>query len=116
MAQQYARPLANAACRDLCPDSVEQRIMCAYVQLAAAMDHADSSRTVTHFRLGDLEISLTDVAQDRTTSLRPFWLEFRSPTSGAIIDSIGCYDFDEDELAATVEFVLEATQRLRFFH
>jgi hypothetical protein len=47
MAQQDARPLARVACPESCPDSVEQRIMCAYVHLAAAPDHAEGPRTVT---------------------------------------------------------------------
>jgi hypothetical protein len=116
MAQSHGRPLANTAPRELCPDSVEQRIIRAYVQLAAAPDDADGTRTVTVFRRGSLEVRLTEVAQDRMMSLPPFWLELHSPTSGATIDSIGCHEFDEDELAAAVEFVLEATQRLRSIH
>jgi hypothetical protein len=115
MAQQHARPLASAACRELCPDRVEQRIMCAYVQLAAALDPADGSRTITLFRFGSLEIRLTEISPDMM-GLPPLWLELRSPASGAIIDSLGCYEFDEDELTAAVEFILEAMQRVRILH
>ena len=46
----------------------------------------------------------------------PLRLELRSPVSGAIIDSLGCYEFDEDELTAAVEFILEAMQRVRTLH
>jgi hypothetical protein len=54
MAQQHAMPTASAARPELCPDRVERRIMRAYVQLAAAPDHADGTRAVTLFRLGSL--------------------------------------------------------------
>jgi hypothetical protein len=116
MAQQHARTLASAACPELCPDSVEQRIIRASVQLAAVPDHADGPQTVTLFRRGNLEVRLTEMAQDRMMGLPPFWLELHSPASGGTIDSLGCHEFDEKELAAAVEFVLEATQRLRSLH
>jgi hypothetical protein len=154
MAQQHAMPTASAARPELCPDRVERRIMRAYVQLAAAPDHADGTRAVTLFRLGSLacraekwtrfsalddapakswsiglspkvdstfgsdalEVRLTETAQNMVMGLPPIWLELRSPLSGAILDSLGCYDFDEDELAAAVEFVLEAAQRVRPLH
>ena len=116
MAQQHARPLASAACPELCPDSLEQRIMCAYVQLATALVRADGLRTVTLFRLDNLEVRLTEATPDIMMGLPPLWLELRSPVSGAIIDSLGCYEFDEDELTAAVGFILEATQRVRTLH
>ena len=116
MAQQPAMPTASDARPELCPDRVEQRIMRAYVQLAAAPDHADGTRAVTLFRLGSLEVRLTETAQNMVMGLSPVWLELRSPLSGAILDSLGCYDFDEDELTAAVDFVLEAAQRVRPLH
>jgi len=90
--------------------------MCAYVELAAAQDHADNLRTVTLFRRGSLELRLTEMAQDRITGLPAFWLELYSLERGATIDSIGCHEFNESELAAAVEFVLEAKPRIRSVH
>jgi len=87
--------------------------MCAYVELAAAQEHTDRLRTVTLFRRGSLELRLTEMAQDRITGLPSFWLELHSLASGATIDSFGCHEFNESELAAAVEFVLEAKPRMR---
>ena len=117
MSQQHAKVLASAACLALCPDSIEQRIMTAYVHLAAAPDYPDGPRTFTLFRLDGLEVCLTEVPQNMLMmGLPSLWLELRSPLSGAITDSLGCFDFDEDELAAAVEFILEATRRVRTLH
>jgi hypothetical protein len=37
-----------------------------------------------------------------------FWVEIYSLASGSTIDSYGCFEFDEDELAKAVEFIVEA--------
>jgi hypothetical protein len=116
MAQQHARLSASGAFPELCPHRVEQRIMAAYVQLAAVLDHSSSPRTVTVFWVGSLEVSLTEAAQNMIVGLPPLQLELRSPESGAILDSLGCYDFDEGELAAAVEFILDAMRRVRTLH
>jgi hypothetical protein len=94
-----------------CADWIEKWIVRTYVQLAAALDHAGRPKTVTLFRGGSFEVRPTKMAQDIKTSLSPFLLELWSSISGAIIDSLGCNDFNDDELTAAVEFVLEATQR-----
>ena len=47
MLERHARSAANAAHRR-CSDWVEQRIMCAYVELAAAQDHADNLPGQSH--------------------------------------------------------------------
>ncbi|MBM6580828.1 hypothetical protein ILT44_11595 [Microvirga sp. BT689] len=90
--------------------------MRAYVQLAVAPDDAEGARAVTLFRLGSLEVRLTETAQNLLEGLPPVWLELRSPLNGAIVDSLGCHDFDEDELAAAVAFVIEAAQRVQTLH
>ena len=116
MPERHARTAANAAHRRLCSDWIEQRIICAYVELAAAQAHADHLRTVTLFRRGSLELRLIEMAQDRITGLPTFWLELHSLESGAAIDSLGCHEFNECELAAAVQFVLEAKPRMRSVH
>src|SRR3712207_5041585 len=100
-----------AADRELCPDWIEQKIIRAYVQLTIGASHEGVSRTVTLGRLGNLEISLTEVCGAEMRGMPPFWLELRAPGSNAAIDSIGCHEFDEDELAAAVAFVQEARHR-----
>jgi len=106
----------HAADPELCPDWIEQKIIRAYVQLAIGPSHEKISRTVTLDRLGNHEISLTEVCGAATGGMPPFWLELRAQGSKAAIDSIGCHEFDEDELAAAVAFVQEARHRLRILH
>ncbi len=108
--------VGHAAYAELCPDWIEQKIIRAYVQLAVGTGHEETSRTVTLGCLGSLEVSLTEVYGAQMGGMPPFWLELRSPGSVTAIDSIGCYDFDGDELAAAVAFVQEAIHRLRVLH
>lgn len=101
---------------ELSLDWIEQKIIRAYVQLAAGPDRTEDMRTVTVVRLGALDVSLTEDVQATMAGLPPFSLGLRSRTSGAEIDSIGWHDFDEDELAAAVAFVWEATRRSQPVH
>jgi hypothetical protein len=96
---------------DTCRDRIEQQIIRAYVRLATEPDGADGSRTVTLARFGGLEVRLTEVPQQGRSDLPPFWLEIHSLVRGVTIDSIGCFEFDEDELEAIVDFICEAKQR-----
>jgi hypothetical protein len=91
-------------------DQIEQQIIRAYVRLALS-DDADCARTVTLAWLSGLEVRLTEVPWIEQPELPPFWLELHSLTTGTTIDSIGCFDFGEDELEAAVDFVREAKDR-----
>ncbi|WP_262297734.1 hypothetical protein [Microvirga sesbaniae] len=106
----------HAAYPELCPDWIEQQILRAYIQLAVGPDNLETYRTVTVIRLGSVDVSLTEDREAAVAGLPPFSLELRSRTGGADISSIGCREFDEDELTAAVAFVLEATHRLRSVH
>lgn len=106
----------NIACSELSPDWIEQRIIRAYVQLAYKTDRARDSFTVTLARHGDLEIRLSETPELGTAGAPPFWLELRLQASGVIIDSLGCRDFDEDELSSAVKFVCAAMQWRRTLH
>lgn len=46
----------------------------------------------------------------------PYQLELRCRTSGLVIDRLGIYEFDEDELEAAVKFVGDAARRVRHLH
>ena len=91
-------------------DQIEQQIIRAYVRLALR-DDADWSRTVTLARLSGLEVRLIEATWTKQLELPPFWLELHSVATGTTIDSIGCFDFGEDELEAAVDFVCEAKDR-----
>jgi len=113
------QPEAMAA-RALCPaldaDWIEQKIIRSYVRLAMEPHDEDGCRAVTLVRRGGLEVRLMEVPSDQMIGLPAFWLELRSQMTGATIDSLGCYEFDEDELSAAVMFVQDATHRLPLLH
>ncbi|WP_157934295.1 hypothetical protein [Microvirga ossetica] len=107
---------ANAPCPLSDADWIEQRIIRAYVQLALEPNDTDGSRAVTLAGLDGLEIRLTERSLDGIADLATFWLELRSPATGATLDSLGCHEFDEDEMSAAVAFVEQALHRLRTLH
>jgi hypothetical protein len=106
----------GAFCPALDADWIEQKIIRAYVRLAMEPHDADGCRAVTLVRHGGLELRLMEVPSDEMIGLPAFWLELRSPTTGTTIDSLGCYEFDEEELSAAVVFVQDATHRLPILH
>lgn len=106
------QPVANQHSADLCPDEVEQRIIRAYVQLLFAPDDLDGPRNVTVAQFGALEVRLSELPPvQKHPDVPQFWLEMYSHASFSTLDSYGCFDFDEAELAAAVEFVFEAERR-----
>ena len=116
MSQSRAVLAGHAAYSELCPDWIEQKLIRAYVQLAVGADYGAAAQTVMLARIGHLEFSLTEAYGADLDGMPPFWLELRALGSGAVIDSIGCHDFDADELAAAVAFVQDAMRRLRSLH
>jgi hypothetical protein len=98
-------------------DEVEQRIIRAYVQLACTPAETDGSRTVAVTRLSGLEVRLTEVPlREAAPGMPQFWLEVYSHASRSVIDSCGCREFDERELAAAVEMVTNSLNRNRPTH
>jgi hypothetical protein len=96
-------------------DEVEQRIIRAYVQLACTPAETNGSRTVTVARLSGLEVRLTEVPlREAAPDMPPFWLEVYSHASRSVIDSCGCWEFDEAELAAAVDLIMQAKQRVQY--
>ena len=110
MLQSFAASVGDALWSDACRDRVEEQIIRAYVRLALT-DDADGSRTVTLARLGSLEVRLTEMPRMELAGVPPFWLEICSLRTGSTLDSLGCFEFDEDELEAAVDFICHAEQR-----
>jgi hypothetical protein len=104
----WEAPLGDAVWPDPCRDRIEQQIICAYVRLAAPASDDGISRTVTVTRLGSVELRLTEAPLLGLPDVPLFWLEVHSHLTGSTVDSLGCFEFDEDELAAAVDFVCEA--------
>ena len=102
----------NAAWPDARRDQIEEQIIRAYVQLIFAAE-ADGSRTVTLSRQDGLEVRLTEMPLPGTPT---FWLEIHSLRTRSVIDSLGCFEFDEDELVAAVDFICEAQERYQTWH
>jgi hypothetical protein len=112
MLQSCWAPAGNAAWPDARRDQIEEQIIRAYVQLIFAAE-ADGSRTVTLSRQDGFEVRLTEMPLPGTPT---FWLEIHSLGTRSIIDSLGCFEFDEDELAAAVDFICEAQERYQTRH
>ncbi|RDI60069.1 hypothetical protein [Microvirga subterranea] len=92
-----------------CRDRIEEQIIRAYVRLALAPDQTGGLRTITLTQFGALEIRLTEVSgASEATPFPPFWVEIYSHESSCVIDSCGCFEFDEDELTAAVDLVVDA--------
>jgi hypothetical protein len=114
-AGRFTNAAAEQACVDyplssaLCADEIEQRIIRAYVQLVYKAVDADNSRSVVVMRLGSLEVRLTELhPADAYHGLPSFWIEVFDWRHQASIDSVGSYEFDEDELAAAVDMIVGA--------
>ena len=112
MLQPCLASVGDAPCPDAYRDQIEQRIIRAYVRLVMA-DDVEGTRTVTFARLAGLEARLTEAPVPDMPDVPPFWLEIHSVATGTTLDSLGCFEFDEDELNAAVDFVWESQQRHR---
>jgi hypothetical protein len=94
---------------EVCRDRIEEDIIRAYVRLAITSDQANGHRTVTLAQFGGLEVRLTEIPLgDHPLPIPPFWLEVYSHATDSVVDSCGCYEFDEDELGKAVELVFDA--------
>ena len=104
--------VGDAIRSDACRDRIEQQIIRAYVRLALT-DDADGSRTVTLALLSGFEVRLTEMPRMELLGLPPFWLEIHAFGPGSTLDSLGCFEFDEDELETAVDFICNAEERYR---
>jgi hypothetical protein len=92
-----------------CRDRIEEQIIRAYVRLALTPDRAGGWRSITLAQFGALEVRLSEAPSPAGhSSFPPFWVEVYSHASSCIVDSCGCFEFDEDELTAAVELVVDA--------
>ncbi|MBA1154575.1 hypothetical protein [Microvirga mediterraneensis] len=98
-------------------DEIEQGIIRAYFRLAGTSNERNGSRTVTVIRAGAMEARLTEAPSETCLVGMPsFWLEIYSHASRSVVASRGCSEFDEDELAAAVELIARAGERIRVDH
>ena len=116
-ATRFADRTAERACvdypfvSDLCADKIEQRIIRSYVGLVYQAVDAANRRSVIMMRLGTLEVHLTELHPDDVTpGVPPFWIEVFDWPQQASIGSVGCYEFDDDELAAAFDVIVSAAQ------
>jgi hypothetical protein len=112
---QRPRPLCIRAAVGIAPDYLESQILCAYVQLAMMPERANGTRSATLARFGALEVRLTEcpAAEGLPDGVPPYWLEIYSSVTRSTIDSYGCFEFDEDELASAAELMEEARTSAR---
>jgi hypothetical protein len=98
-------PLSSA----LCADEIGQRIIRSYVGLVHRAVDTANRRSVVVMRLGTLEVHLTEMhPEDTAPGVPPFWIEVFDWPHQTSIDSVGSYEFDEDELTAAVEMIVGA--------
>lgn len=109
MPQRRSRPLDRPHAGRLGPDHLEQQILRAYVRLAVTPERADGSRSATLARLGALEVRLTECPRTNGAlpHVPPFWVEIYSHAAGSTVDSCGCFEFDEVELATATDLICE---------
>lgn len=111
LAQQRTACSGTSLWSDLCAEEIEQRVIRAYVQLVFQAPDEGGLRTVTVARLQAVEVRLTELTHDDFDPKIPlFWLEVFSLPDLISIDSYGCFELDEAELASAVELVLEVVR------
>jgi len=98
------------------PDEIEQCILRAYVQLACTPE-GHGWRTVNVLRFGELEVRLIEVPEEQRLPRLPwFWLEIYCHAGRSVIDSYGCTELDEIDLARAVQLIASARQRAHGLH
>ncbi|QRM32651.1 hypothetical protein [Microvirga sp. VF16] len=104
----FSSSLSDAMLLD--PNRLEQDILLAYVQLAAMPDQASGARTATVANFGSVEVRLTELTQPEVNPrcIPPFWLEVYSHATDTVLDSCGCFEFDEPELITAADLICDA--------
>jgi len=106
--------MADRPPADVDPDRIEQKIIRAYVRLAMTSYLTDDTRSVRLMRFGAIEIRMSEVALSaEAPGLPHYWLELYSPASGTILDRLGFFEFEEEEMDAAVRFVQNAMRHPR---
>jgi hypothetical protein len=103
---EVLEPLCSAPLK---PDHFEQKILQAYVRLAMTPEQTNGTRTTTLAWFGSVEIRLTEIpkSEDDQSYIPPFWLEVYCHDVGVTIDSCGCFEFSEPELANAADVLHE---------
>jgi len=96
-----------------CPDTIEQGIIRAYVQLVFA-PRTDHCRTVTLGWLGSREMRLAEIEAEKLgPGVPPFWIEVFCHARNATVDGLGCHEFDDYGIKAAVELIMGVAQDWR---
>jgi hypothetical protein len=102
---------------DLSYDDIEQLIIRAYVKLIFATKDTAGSRTTTIARFCSLEVRLTEFPDAYISKdMPPFWIEIYSHATRSTVDSCGCFEFNEAELATAAGLIQQAKQRREIYH
>jgi hypothetical protein len=102
---------------DLSAEEIEEIIIRAYVRLLVIPGNIDGSRTTSLKRFGAVEVRLTEITiSSPYMDIPPFWIEIVCHTTGKVLDSLGCFQFDEAELASAVEFISGVRRHFQPFH
>ncbi|KLK89818.1 hypothetical protein AA309_29135 [Microvirga vignae] len=111
LAQQSADFCGTLPSSDLRAEEIEQRIIRAYIRLVFEAEKTIGFRTVTVTRLGPLEVRLTEMLENNSDPSMPsLWLEVSSLQHPSPIDGYGMSDFDDSEITAAAEFIIEAAR------
>src|SRR6478609_8830252 len=101
----------NSMCLErtnMSPDEIEQRILCAYVQLACRTERL-GSRTVAVARFGMLEARLTEIPEEHWLPDLPwYWLELYCYSRQAVVARCECTELDEHKLSHVVDLIANA--------
>ncbi|HZH50773.1 MAG TPA: hypothetical protein VEZ16_02720 [Microvirga sp.] len=111
MRHPRAMPLCTEAQAAACRDRIEETIIREYVRLAVTPAQASGLRTITLGQFGALEVRLTELPTMDGSPIPPFWLEIYSHACESVIDSCGCFEFNEHELGNAVELIVDAHRR-----
>jgi hypothetical protein len=109
------KPISLGLSHVVDPDQLELGILLAYVQLAAMPHQANGERTATLAKFGSVEVRLTELTklEGTTPHVPPFWLEVYSHSAHSVVDSCGCFEFNEVELDTAADLVWDAGRRVR---
>jgi hypothetical protein len=81
-----------------------------------AMDPS-GSRTVTVAQFYSLEVRLTEFPDAYMTQDRPpLWVEIYSHVTCSLVDSCGCFEFNEEELSTAAGLILQAKKHQEIYH
>jgi hypothetical protein len=117
MSRYSHNDVGSSSLPDLCYDEVEQLLIRAYVRLTFMAKDSYGSRTAIVAQFYSLEVRLTEFPDAYITRDRPpLWIEIYSHAACSMVDSCGCFEFNEEELSTAAELILQAKQHQEVCH